>query len=302
MKYSLTTLLILSLGLIYGQESLLLGELKLNAIQTTQGKKNLEEVIIYGKKYKNSGNYKDSVVKGTIYYSSRGNEINRTTYSGKNNENTYVRKYFYNLENKVVSIDNQMTTNGEVLGKSWEFYYNEDGLISRQIISLANITYNYSTEGKIKNKKYYYNNGNGTFGEPFIILFEYDFLGNLIHADADTSGSLQTSFYNDKNELIRHDYYPAVAYTTYRYDENGNCIEQMDFEISNKGWDSIQYVFTYDSNNRLLTSATTKKGKAYIDQEFIYFEDGRLKAEILYRKNKKRWVNRYYYQYYPFKG
>jgi hypothetical protein len=302
MKQLLTIAILLMTLTVNSQESLLLGEIKLDEIQPQKGDENLEIVMIYGKKYKKNGYYKDSINKGSIYYNSRGDLLENTTFSGKKNRNKYVKKYLYDLFGNVTSFDYQISTDGVVIGKTVDFFYNDRGKLTRQVISLANITYNYNTSGKLSSKKYYYNNGNDTFGAPWSIYFKYDENGNLIHADHDTSGNVQTSFYNDKNQLIRHDYYPGVAYSTYFYDEQSNCVKQIDYEIGKKGWDSTAFVFAYDKADRLImSSSSNKKGKISIDQEWIYFEDGRLKAEIFYRKNKKKWVNRYYYEYYPFK-
>lgn len=290
-------------NLALSQESLMYGEVRLDEVQTQKGAENVEEVQIFGMKYKKNGFYRDSTLKGSIYYSSKGEEIERTIYFGKKNNLMHRKKYDYDLAGNVLSFDEYRSQKGGgVLGKSVDYFYDDQNRLIKQVISLATITYEYYPDGRLLSKSYTYNNGGTENGEPWVMLFEYDERGNLIHADQDTTGSLQTSFYNEKNQLIRHDYYPGYAYSTYEYDSLGNCSKQVDYTLGKKGWEEQTFVFKYDSEGRITHSYSSgKKGRLYLDQEWVYFKDGRLKAEYFYVKNKRKWVNRYYYQYYPFK-
>ena len=113
---------------------------------------------------------------------------------------------------------------------------------------------------------------------------------------------MQTSFYNHLNQLVKHDYYPGIAYTTYEYDTLGMCSRQVDYELGKKDWDSTVYVYNYDTEGRLIRSSSSKKkGKITTDQEWIFNQKGQVIQEIIYQKGKKRWIYEYTYEYYPFK-
>lgn len=302
MKLIISLFLLTLCYIPFAQESLLLGEIKLDEIQTEKDTNGVEQVVIYGMKYKKNGHYKDSVVKGVLDYSHSGDLVMKTLYGGKKNQNSYVKKYQYDLYGYVTSYDFQVTTKNGVNGQSNDFFYNTKHQVTKQVITLATIAYSYYPDGRISKKMYYYNNRGETDTEPWTILFEYDQNKNLIHADTDTSGNIQTSFYDDKGQLIRHDYYPGVAYTTYKYDSTGNCIKQTDYELGKKDWDSTVYLFAYDTEGRLISSSSSdKRGKISKDQEWVYNSKGQLVMEVFYKRNKPKWINRYNYTYYPFK-
>lgn len=298
MKYLLIPLLLLTLTQSFGQESLLLGELKLDEIQTELRSDGTEKIMIYGSKYKNSGVYKDSTLKGFMDYSKDGELLNRTSFGGKNNAVKYTRKYKYDDQHRVLSFDYIISGNGEIIGQTSDFIYVGDYL-ARQIISLANIAYNYHPDGRIKSKSYYYNNKGEIDTKPWILWFIYNEDNNLINADPDSTSDLQTMFYNDNGQLIKNDYYPGVAYSTFEYDNNGNCTRQVDYEFGKKDWDSTVFVFNYDPENRLIRSGTeNKKGKVLVEKDWKYNSKGQLEYELFYQGNKPKYIYRYNYSYF----
>ena len=298
MKFVLFTAFLLSFSSLRAQESLLLGEMKLDEIQTQIRKDNVQKVLIYGSRYKKNGVYKDSTFKGFEDYSNEGELLNRTTFGGKKDEISYTKKYAYNKDHLVTKYDFLISGNGEIIGQSSDFTYYQDR-ISKQIISLANISYYYYEDSRIKSKSYYYNNRGEIDSEPWTIWFIYDENKNLIDADNDTSNQKQTMFYNENMQMIKNDYYPGVAYSTFAYDQKGNCTRQVDYEMGKKDWDSTVFIFQYDDKNRLIRSATeNNKGKLMVEKDWKYNAKGQLLYELYYKKNKPKYIYRYSYEYF----
>jgi hypothetical protein len=296
MKLFLLIILSVRIFSAHTQESLLLGELKSDEIQIDIRTDHVKKALIFGYKYKKKNNYKDSTIKGIEDYSMKGELTNRTTFGGKKNQTSYSKKYGYDSQSNVISYDYIISGNGETIGQTADFFYSSKRL-TRQVISLANINYNYHPDGRLKSKAYYYNNRGEIDSDPWTIWFVYDDNKNLIHADADTTKGIQTSFYNEKNELIKHDYYPGVAFSTFSYDENGNCSKQVDYELGKKDWDSTIFIFQYDDKNRLVRSSRqVKKGKVRVDKDWKYNAQDQLEYELFYRKGKPKYIYKYYYE------
>lgn len=294
-----TVLLIIISLTVYGQESLLLGEIKLDEIQPKKNLHNVETVTIYGMKYKKRGNYKDSIVKGTIEYLSSGLMMENVVFGGKKNRDRYIKKYDYDAYGNIVAYDNMYMSKGGILNRRSTYSYNNENQVIAQEISLANIVYSYFPDGRLKTKSYYYNNNGVKDTEPWTTYFIYDQDKNLIHADTDTSKWEQTSFYNENNQLILHNYYPGIAYSTYRYDSTGNCIRQVDYEKGKKDFDSTVFTFEYNDQGQLTKSSTqNRRGKIIPEKEMFYDEKGQKIAEIFYQRGKPKWLNRYQYLYY----
>lgn len=293
-------LILISLSLYsFGQESLLLGEVKLDEIEPPSRTDNVKKELCFGYKYSKKGKYKDSTIQSIRDYSKEGLMLVSNLFYGKKNSYSHKDMYSYDQTGRVISYNSFFGDGTGVNGTSVEYSYNSKGQVARQLISLANIVYEYYPDGRLRSKSYYYNNRGEIDSEPWVILFEYDSLLNLIHADADTTGSTQTSFYNGKNELIEHHYYIGTAYTKYKYDDLGNCIEQTDFELGKKGWDSTTFYFTYDEKSRLvLSSASGKKGKVFKKRQWIYNESGQLSEELMFRRNKPKRRYKYYLEYF----
>ncbi|MCB9223110.1 MAG: hypothetical protein H6582_02945 [Crocinitomicaceae bacterium] len=280
------------------QESLLLGEIKLDEIQTELRYDQAEKVQIYGSRYNKKNIYKDSTLKGFENYSKDGELLDRTTFGGKNDQVSYSKKYRYDDKHRVVAYDFIISGNGDIIGQTADFLYIGNRL-NKQVISLANIHYNYYSDGRLRSKSYYYNNRGEIDAEPWILWFIYDDNKNLIHVDADSSTDVQTMFYNEANLLIKNNYYPGVAYSTFSYDEKGNCIRQADFEMGKKDWDSTIYIFQYDSKNRLVRSGTeNKKGKLIVEKDWKYNEKDQLVYELFYHKSKPKYIYRYIPSYF----
>jgi hypothetical protein len=298
MKILLVPLFILVSNTMTAQESLLLGELKLDEIQTEIRKDGVEKAWIYGAKYNKKGIYKDSTLKGFQHYSVEGELLDRSTFSGSKDKVKYTRKYEYDDQSRVISYDFIISGNNEVISQRSDFLYSGD-FLARQVISLANIHYSYHEDGRLKAKAYYYNNKGELDTKPWTIWFIYDENKNLINADPDSTLDNQTMFYNEENQLVKNDYYPGIAYSTFEYDQAGNCIRQVDYEVGKKDWDSTVYIFQYDTENRLVRSGKeNKKGKLFVDQDWKYNAEGQLVYELFYRKNKPKFIYRYSYDYF----
>ena len=284
---------------VYGQESLLLGEIKIEDIQPEKNLHHAETVTIYGRKYRKKGNYKDSTVKGKIEYLSSGLLMEKIVYGGKKNRDRYGKKYSYDESGNVIEYNNWVQSGGSYHNRRATFTYNIKNQVVSQEISLANIVYTYFPDGRLKTKSYFYNNNGVQDTEPWTTYYIYDEQKNLIHADTDTSKWQQTSFYNEDNQLILHNYYPGVAYSTYKYDSLGNCIRQVDYERGKKDFDSTVYIFEYNPEGQITKSSTlNKRGKVIPEKELFYDEKGQIIAEIFYRRGKPKWLNRYQYLYY----
>lgn len=296
MKYLLYFSVLVISSITMGQESLLLGELRTDEIKPSRIDEKFNKCLIIGYKYKKKGNHKDSTIVGIEDYSKKGELVCRTTFSGKKNRDSYKKTYHYDRQGNVIGYEYLITRGGTVLGQTVDFTYDHANQLSSQTISLATIRYSYYPDGRLLYKSYFYNNRAQEDSEPWKIYFEYDEKNNLIHADTDTTGNLQTSFYNDKNELIQHDYYPGVAFSTYKYNDNKNCIRQVDYERGRKDWDSTVFIFAYDNRGNLIQSSSSgKNGKIYLDRQWEYNSDGMLVSEIAYVKNKARKIYFYYY-------
>ncbi|MEX1002691.1 MAG: hypothetical protein WDZ35_11300 [Crocinitomicaceae bacterium] len=282
------------------QESLLLGEIRHDEVQPEKTSKGIQKISIYQFRYKKNNHYKDSTLQGVQDFSEEGLKVKRISFFGKKNQHYINSHYEYNASGSVVKRKEILHADGDLTAQLSTFEYNAAGQLVRQITSLASITYDYFQDGRLKTKTYYYNERGG-FGdsEPWIHYFIYNGAQQLIHVDTDTTSDEQTSFYNEKGELIRHDYYPGFAYTTYTYDERGNCTKQVDYEMGKKDWDSTVFEFAYDSKDRLiLSSSSNKRGKINRDQKWVYTQDGNVDYIIEYKRNRPKLLYRYYYDYY----
>lgn len=301
----LATLLIIFLGLIcfeplvFGQESLLLGELKLDEISPQKRTDGVKKILIYGMKYKKRGNYKDSSLQAIEDFSENGELLNRTTFGGRKGERSYKKSYTYDEQGNVTSFVNMAQGGMGVEARVANFVYNGKNQLVKQNISLANIVYEYFSDGRLKSKAYYYNNGSESNTEPWFSYFFYDDSLNLVHVGSDSTYSSSTSFYDDKNQLILHDYYPGVAYSKYSYDERGLCIQQVDYEMGKKGWDSTQFFYHYNDARVLdQTSSINRKGKFSLERQRNFDKNGLLISEIFYRKRRPKRFYSYTYSYF----
>ena len=297
MKSIFTVLLSLFIASSISQETLLLGEQKLEEIYFTPRADQVEKVSIYSSKYKKKGNYKDSTLKGIENYDKHGFLTAKTSYSGKGAKMSYSQySYEYHNENMVAYRFIYTSASGN-FGRSGNFEYLPNGKLKLQEHSMANIKYGYFSDGRLKTKTYFYNNGDVEDTEPWIHYYIYDDSLNLIHVDTEKDSKKQTSFYDDNNNLIKHDYYPGFAYTTYTYDKKGNCIGQIDYEQGKKDWDSTIFKYEYNENGQIIkSSSSNKKGKIEINETFTYDAKGRLKSLIYFRKNKAKVIKKYVYQ------
>ena len=297
LKRILSFLLILVINLAHTQESLLLGELKAEDIYMTPRTDGAIKVATYIFKYSKKGIYTDSTITGFEQFGEDGLIKSKVNFTGKKRQNSNSFTYEFEGENMIRFSYLSISEDGNY-GRQGEFSYDGEDFLIHQKHSLANIRYEYHSDGRMKTKSYFYDNKGEAETEPWVNYFFYDDSLNLIHVDPDPNSTAQTSFYNDKNELIKHDYYPGVAYSTYAYDITGNCTKQVDYEMDNKGWDSIVYIFTYDQANKLVSSGQQdKKGNVFLDEKRIYLENDELKEIIYYRKNKPRFVKRFNYQF-----
>jgi hypothetical protein len=279
---------------------LLLGEQKADEVYFVPRKDSVKKIAVYGYRYHKKGKYKDSTLIKIEEYGTNGMLIAKVHIIGKKGDRWSRYNYTFNEKDEMVSFQYNYNGPDGNYGKSGDFEYNISGQLTLQVHSLANIKYTYYKDGRMKTKSYSYNNGNSENRNGWTDFYIYDEKNNLIHVDQDSSSKKQTSFYNEKNELVRNDYYPGVAYSTFSYDENGNCSSQMDYELNdNDDWDSTLYRFNYNNENRLTTTASSKKkGRITLDEERVYDPNGRLLKIILYRKGKRRSVKKYFYESY----
>ena len=263
MRNTLFSVLLLFVSVATAQETLLLGEQQEHEVYFEARTDGIEKVNIYSSKYRKKGNYKDSSLVGFEIYNKKGEMIGKTNYSGSGSKATYSQFSYDYQDGRMTAFHFIQTSPAGNFGRQGEFEYNSDGLLIYQSHSMANIKYAYYTDGRKKTKSYFYNNKGASDSEPWIHYYLYDDSLNLIHVDTDKESKKQTSFYNDKNELIRHDYYPGFAYSTYEYDAKGNCTKQVDFELGKKDWDSTVFVYAYNNEGKITTSGTlNKKGKS----------------------------------------
>jgi hypothetical protein len=282
----------------FSQESLLLGEQMSKDVYFTPRVDRVSKVHFYISKYHKKGIYKDSLLVGFEDYDNSGFLISKSNFRGMGSKQTY-QKFQYEYRDGLMSSFAFMQTGvAGNFGRQGKFEYNEEGFISMQEHSLANIRYEYYEDGRLKTKSYFYNNKGTEDSKPWVNYYLYDSLNYLKHVDTDPESQLQTSFHNSKGELIKNDYYPGVAYSTYEYDEIGNCTKQVDFELGKKDWDSLVYVFTYNPDNQLATSGNLdKKGRKSLTEEHTYNSKGQLETIYYYRKNKRKQVKKFFYNY-----
>jgi hypothetical protein len=282
----------------FAQESLLLGEQKSEDVYFEKKTDGVEKIIKYISKYKKKGNYKDSIMIGFEDYNPDGTLKSKTAIRGKGDKKTYQQfKYEYANEQMISFLFMQSGRDGSY-GRNGKFEYDSEGRLALQEHSMANIRYDYHEDGRMKTKSYFYNNKGADESKPWVNYYLYDSLNHLKHVDTDPNSTKQTTFYNEKNELVKNDYYPGVAYSTYKYDEKGNCTEQVDYEVEKKGWDSITYIYTYMPDNKIATSGTKdKKGRIWLSEEHVYLENGNLKSILYYRKNKRKTIKKFFYEY-----
>ncbi len=297
-KSILCLLLFVSTSLGFAQESLLLGELKAEDIRFTPRTDGAEKITSYFFKVSKKEGYNASDIVGFEQYYENGLIRSKVSFNGKNKQNSNSFNYEYDGFNMVRFSFLSISDNGNY-GRQGEFTYDEFNRLVLQKHSLANIRYEYYPDGRMKTKAYYYDNKGESETEPWINYYFYDNQLNLIHVDPDPKSTSQTSFYNDKNELIKHDYYPGIAYSTYAYDSVGNCIQQVDYEMGKKHWDSTKFLFTYNERGQLVTSGQmNKKGKIFLDEEHKYLPNGEPKEIIYFRKNKAKFVKHFNYEYF----
>ena len=281
------------------QETLLLGEQRAEEVYFIAHKDTVKKIAVYGYRYSKKANYKDSTLLKIEEYGTNGMLLAKVNIIGTKGDRWSKYNYTFNEKDEMISF--QFLYNGPDgnYGKSGKFSYNAQGLLITQEHALANIKYDYHEDGRIKTKSYFYNNGDSESSNGWTDHYKYDENNNLIHVDQDASSNKQTTFYNDKNELVRNDYYPGVAYSTFTYDSLGNCNQQVDYELNKNDWDSTLYQFSYNSDNLLATTLSSKKkGRITVDEERFYDNRGRIIRIIVYRKNKKRALKKYFYENY----
>ena len=292
--------LFLSIGYItISQESLLLGEIKLDELKPEQRNDDVKKILIYEYKFKKRGNYKDSTLQGFQDFSEEGYLLNRNSFFGRKLRNSVRHSYTYDADGNVLQYE-QLFSSGEGLNaRIATFQYNQAGRAVEQQVSLATIRYAYHADGRLKTKSYYYNNRGALDTEPWTHYYFYNEDKQLIHVDTDENSEQQTSYYDDQGNLVRHDYYPGYAYTTYKYDDQGNCIRQVDFEKDKNDWDSTVFQYNYDAKGRLiLSSSSNKRGKIQRDQEWVYNEKGQIDHIIEYKRDRPKRLYRYFFEYY----
>ena len=298
MRYIILSLFSLLSAVNWSQESLLLGEQKVEDVFFELRSDGVEKITKYISKYNKKGKYKDSTLIGFEDYNLDGTLASKTAIRGKGDKKTYQQFKYEYVDQKMVSYFFMQTGQAGNFGRNGKFEYDQNGRLVLQEHSLANIRYDYYNDNRLKTKSYFYNNKGADESEPWVNYYIYDSLNHLKHVDTDPKSEKQTSFHNTKGELVKNDYYPGIAYSTYKYDEKGNCIEQVDFEIDKKGWDSITYVYTYMPNNKIATSGTKdRKGRVWLSEEHIYNEKGNLKEILYYRKNKRKTIKKFFYEY-----
>lgn len=293
-------LLVLSCcGLInlQAQESLLLGELNSEDIYLKPRTDGAIKVSTYSFKYSKKGKYLDSTLVSFEQYDENGYISDKVSFSGKEGQNSNSFKYTFD-KGKMMAFGFLSIHEQGNYGRQGEFNYDSKNRLIFQKHALANIHYAYYEHGGMRTKSYYYDNKESHDTEPWVNYFIYDDSLNLIHVDTDEKSAGQTSYYNDKNELVKHDYYPGVAYSIYEYDLKGNCVKQIDYELDKKKWDSTVYVYGYNENNQLSSSGTEKRnGRVLIDEKRFYLANGELKEIVYYRKRKPRFIKRFIYQF-----
>ena len=284
------------LSTIFSQESLLLGEQKLDEIKPQKVSPEIQKISIYQFKHRKRRTYKDSTLQGIQQYDENGLLTERLSFYGKKNESFVKYGYDYDKTGNVTVYKRRVQNNEGITLQTASFAYDSNNRVKKQIISLATIEYDYHEDDRLEKKTYYFSGG-GSDTEPWIHYFFYNKNKQLIHVDTDSTSDEQTSFYNEDGELIMHEFYPGYGYSTYAYDDDGNCTRQVDYEKVKEDWDSTVYLFEYDEKNRLThTSSSNKRGKIWRDQKWVYFEDGRINYIIEYKRNRPKWLYRYYYE------
>jgi hypothetical protein len=296
MRIIFFTFFLFSALIAQNQETLLLGEQQVHEIYFESREDGIEKVSIYISKYRENGNYEDSTFTGFENYNRKGELVAKTNYSGKGQKLVHSQYSYEYTEGNMTAFQFIQTSPSSNFGRQGDFKYTIDGLLIHQGHSLANIKYSYYADGRMKTKSYFYNNKGSEETEPWIHYYMYDDSLNLIHVDTDKESTEQSSFFDERNELIRHDYYPGVAYSKYEYDQKGNCIKQLDFELGKKDWDSTVFIYSYRNDNQIASSGSlNKKGKLFLDTEFEYDAKGRLKAVLYLRRNKRKLIKKYFY-------
>lgn len=188
-------------------------------------------------------------------YDERGNIS-----SVKNTNGTYTA-YEYNGGNQLVSVKTY-DANGNLIN-SFIYSYDANGNQVNIVTSEGTIQYQYDALNQLIQE---------TLIDGTVIDYEYDAAGNRISKTITQGGATSQILYNyDKaDQLI------SVGGTPYRYDANGNLI------------DNGTYTFVYNADNRL-TEVRSKSSNNLI-ASYRYDEEGRLT-----RKTTPSWAANYYY-------
>lgn len=300
MKYIVFLILFSLTSALFGQESLLLGEQRLDEVYFEARTDGTQKINFYQSKYRGDKPKKDSTLVGFETYTKAGFIQSKASFTGKNGINTNT--FNYDFQDGLMSEYSFLAISEEGnYGRAGEFSYDSKKRLILQKHALSDIKYSYAANGTLHTKSYFYNNGDPTNSEPWVHYYFYDDNLNLIHVDTDPECKQQTSFYDEHNQLIKHDYYPGVAYSSYEYDSLGNCKIQRDYELVKNKWIEQTYCFSYDDKGNLISSGSlNKKGKCILSEERFYLQNGELDYIIYLKKGKRKWMKTF--NYLPFEA
>lgn len=190
-----------------------------------------------------------------ITYDERGNIS-----SVKNTNGTYT-SYEYNGGNQLISVK-IYDVNGNLIN-SFIYSYDSNGNQISIVTSEGAIRFKYDALNQLIQE---------TLIDGTIIDYEYDNVGNRISKTITQGGATSQIlyFYDKADQLI------SVGGTPYRYDSNGNLI------------DNGTYIFVYNADNRL--TEVRNKSTNNLIASYRYDEGGRLT-----RKTTPSWTANYYY-------
>jgi len=178
-----------------------------------------------------------------------------------------------------------------------QYFYKD--ILSNQVAMKERIALK---EQKIRKIKVHSFEGNGEVSPGFFCEKEIgrDYRKMETYTRSNISGkSLMTSYYNDKDQLVRASDSSDLSVSTsiYEYDSNGNIARITSRSHSNDDDFSTQlieeHVYTYGENGKPLKMLRTRNGKDSASIVFKHDDNGNVIDEIDNSKNGKH----YYYYY-----
>ena len=195
--------------------------------------------------------------KSEVEFNSEGNELKETRYDKNGNLLSYAITE-YNEDNKKVKYGSYDEEGNEKYSYSYE--YNKQGDLIKEVEKNEEETdvrvyeYEYTDKGQIENRVLFENDE-----FSYEKRFTYDDKGNLIKEESfNEEGQSNIVFeytYDNNNNVIGEKYQgPSLTMVTEkRYDANGNEIESMTFENDNS-YPSIWSTYEYDEKGNCIKS------------------------------------------------